>query len=55
VSYIPCFVNEQRQTEVLKNDERGKQMFDFMDKITKGAGLNARFEWKIDEVVIKTD
>ena len=55
VGYIPCFVNEQRQTEVLKNDEKGQQMFDFMDKITKGASLNIRFEWSGDEVAIKPD
>jgi len=55
VGYIPCFVNEQKQTEVLKHDERGEQMFDFMDKITRGAGLNVRFEWKDDEILLKTN
>ena len=30
-------------------------MFDFMDRITKGAGLNVRYEWKGNEVVIQTE
>ena len=55
VSYLPCLINEQMQPEVLKNDERGQQAFDFMDRITRGAGLNARYEWKDDEVVIHAD
>ena len=54
VGYLPCLINEEKQTEVLKHDARGQQMFDFMDRITKGAGLNVRFEWKGDEVVVKT-
>ena len=52
VSYLPCLINKQEQPEILKNNERGEQVFDYMDKITKEAGLNARFEWEEDEVVI---
>jgi poly-gamma-glutamate synthesis protein (capsule biosynthesis protein) len=55
VSYLPCLINEQRQPEVLKNDERGQQIFDFMEKITKEAGLDTRYEWKGDEIVIRTE
>ncbi len=55
VSYLPCLPNEQHQTEILKHDKRGQQVFDYMDNITKGAGLNARYEWKGDEVVIHTE
>ena len=53
--YIPCIVNDARITEVLKHDKRGQQMFEFMDRITKGAGLNVRYEWQGDEVLIQTD
>ena len=52
VGYLPCIVNAERITEVLKNDKRGQQMFDFMDRITRGAGLNMHYEWKGDEVVV---
>jgi poly-gamma-glutamate capsule biosynthesis protein CapA/YwtB (metallophosphatase superfamily) len=53
VGYLPCLINAQRQPEVLKNDERGQGAFDFMEKITKGEGLNTRYEWKGDEIVIR--
>jgi hypothetical protein len=55
VGYIPCFTHEQGHPEVFKNDERGQQVFDYMDKITKAAGLNARYEWEGDEVVIHAE
>ena len=40
VSYLPCLINAQKQPEVLKNDERGRQVFDFVDTITREASLN---------------
>ena len=52
VSYLPCLINKQAQPEILRNDERGRQVFDYMDKITKGAGLNVYYSWEGDEVVI---
>ena len=55
VGYLPCFINEQRQPELLKNDERGRQVFDFMEKTTAASDLNTRYEWKDDEVVVRMD
>jgi poly-gamma-glutamate capsule biosynthesis protein CapA/YwtB (metallophosphatase superfamily) len=55
VGYLPCLINKQGQPEVLKNDERGRQVFDYMDKITREAGLNARYEWAGDEVVVNIE
>ena len=55
VSYLPCLFNKQGQLEILKRDERGQQVFDYMEKITREADLNARYEWKGDEVVIHSD
>ena len=54
VSYIPCLAGQNQPPEILKNDERGQKVFEYMDNITKGAELNARYEWKGDEVVIYT-
>jgi len=54
VGYLPCMVNKQGQPEVAKNDERGQQVFDYMDKITRGAGLDTQFRWEGNEVVIVT-
>lgn len=55
VSYLPCLPNEQNQVEILKNNERGQQVFDYMDNATKGVGLNARYEWRGDEVLIHAE
>ena len=52
ISYIPLYMNKESQPEVLKHDQRGQEVFDYMEKITQGAGLNARYEWDGDEVVI---
>jgi hypothetical protein len=55
VSYLPCLINDQGQPEILKNDERGQQQLDYMIKITKAIGLNARYRWEGDEVVIYSE
>jgi poly-gamma-glutamate synthesis protein (capsule biosynthesis protein) len=52
VSYLPCLVNKKGKPELLRNDERGQEVFDYIDKITRQAGLNARYEWEGDEIVI---
>jgi poly-gamma-glutamate synthesis protein (capsule biosynthesis protein) len=52
VSYLPCLVNQSRQPEVLKNDERGQQIFESLDKLTKGPGLDTRYQWKGNEILI---
>ena len=36
LSYLPCLINQQEQPEVLKNEQRGLEVFDFVDKITRG-------------------
>jgi len=54
-SYLPCLINKQGQPEMLKNDERGQRVFDYMDRITREAGLNARYEWEGDEVVVHSE
>lgn len=52
-SYFPCLPNEQGQTEILtRSDKKGQHVVDYMEKITRGAELNAKFEWKGDEVLI---
>ena len=55
IAYLPCLVNKQAQPEILKNDDRGRQVFEYMDKITRAAGLNARYEWDGDEVAITAE
>ncbi len=51
---IPCIVNKQGQPEIVKNDAQGKRVFDYLVKITRGAGLNARYRWEGDEIYCET-
>jgi len=53
VSYIPCLVNKQGQPEVMKKDERGEKVFDYMERITREADLNARYDWLEEEIIVK--
>lgn len=52
VNYIPCLVNKKSQPEILKNDKRGQATFNYVEKITNEAGLNAKFAWDKNEVTI---
>ncbi len=52
VSYLPCMINKEGQPEILKHDEKGQKIFDYMETITEMAGLNADYEWEGDEIVI---
>jgi poly-gamma-glutamate synthesis protein (capsule biosynthesis protein) len=53
--YIPCVVNKQGHPEIVGHDDRGQEVFDYMEEITRGAGLDTRYEWNGDEVVVRTD
>ena len=52
LSYLPCQINDDQKPEILKHDAKGQQVFDFMDRITKAAGLNVGYEWDGDEIMI---
>ena len=52
IGYVPCLVNKQGYPEVVRKDETGQKVFDYIEKITREAGLNAQFEWLGDEVSI---
>jgi poly-gamma-glutamate synthesis protein (capsule biosynthesis protein) len=51
-SYLPCIINDDQQPVILKNDDKGRQVFEFMDRITKAAGLNVKYEWDGNEILI---
>jgi poly-gamma-glutamate capsule biosynthesis protein CapA/YwtB (metallophosphatase superfamily) len=54
--YLPCLINmETEQPEILKHDAGGQEIFDYMDRITRGAGLSTRYEWDGDEVVFLSE
>jgi poly-gamma-glutamate synthesis protein (capsule biosynthesis protein) len=55
VSFLPCFIDKEGRPAICKNDEKGNEIMQYMDKITREGGLNARFKWDGDEVVIGHD
>lgn len=53
VSYLPVLIRRDKILEVQPADsEYGQRIFRFVENSTKGAFLNARFEWDGDEIVI---
>ncbi|MFC2048252.1 CapA family protein, partial [Chloroflexota bacterium] len=53
VSYIPCYINQQAQAEILtRADERSTEVYDYVEDISRSQGLNVKFRWDGDEVVI---
>ncbi|MBN2240539.1 MAG: CapA family protein [Dehalococcoidales bacterium] len=52
--YLPCIAGDNSAPEIIKNDERGRRVFEYMENITRGAELNARFAWEGDEVMLYT-
>jgi hypothetical protein len=55
VSCLPCIVNKQGQPEIMKNDNQGQRVFNYLEKITRGARLNASYHWDGDEIVCRFD
>jgi len=49
--FIPCFVNKHSQPEVLKDDDRGRAVADYVRDITVRVGLNAQFAWEDGRVL----
>jgi hypothetical protein len=51
-SYVPTLVNAQAQPEILGHDERGQVVFDYVERISREAGLDVSFSWEGDLVAI---
>lgn len=52
VSFLPVIVNKDGQPQIFGQDAQGQLVYDYMNKITQEAGLNARFAWNENEVVV---
>jgi len=50
--YVPMKVEKDGRPYVHGRTETGQEVFDYVERITREAGLNARFSWDGDEVVI---
>ncbi len=54
VSCLPCFIDQLGRPEVLqRQDARAEQVFSYLDRITRQAGLNARYSWDDGEILIR--
>jgi len=50
--YVPMKVEKDGRPYVHGHTEKGQEIFDYVEKITREAGLNAKFSWDGDDVVI---
>ncbi len=48
--FLPCWINEESQPQVHGRDEVGERVTEYLNFITREAGLNADFEWDGDQV-----
>jgi poly-gamma-glutamate synthesis protein (capsule biosynthesis protein) len=55
VRLLPVYVNNEGQPIVHGDDEKGRQVFDTMVRVTKEAELNAGYKWDGDEIVVYCD
>ena len=54
VSYIPCYINEDSEPQIYTHDSpRGKEVFNYIEKISKSQNLATKFSWEADEVSIE--
>jgi poly-gamma-glutamate capsule biosynthesis protein CapA/YwtB (metallophosphatase superfamily) len=51
--FLPVEINRRSQPEILGHDTRGQTVVDYVERITREAGLNTGFAWDGDEVVIR--
>lgn len=51
-SFVPCIVNKEGQPQVRNKFNGGQEVFNYMEDITAKAGLNARYKWDGEEIVI---
>ena len=53
VSYLPVWINKQSVPELLsRKDNRSDEVYKYMEWVCQDQGLDTRFAWEGDEVVI---
>ncbi|WP_276352189.1 CapA family protein [Cohnella caldifontis] len=53
--WLPCIIEKSGKPVVLGRDGRGQEVMDYVEKITRKARLNAKYEWAGDEILIRAD
>jgi hypothetical protein len=53
VSYIPCYLNEKLEPEIVtRSDARGQEVYNYVEDISRSESLPVHFSWDGDEVLI---
>lgn len=53
VSYLPCYINDHSEPEIVKADDpRGQEVFNYVNDISKSENLPVHFSWDGDEVLV---
>ena len=52
IRLLPCMINKQAQPVIQRHDEGGEQVFNYLREVTEGAGLNAKYDWRGDEIEV---
>lgn len=50
---VPAIVGKDGVTRAVTRTDGGQDVMDYLEKITRGAGLNAVYRWQGDEIVIE--
>jgi hypothetical protein len=53
ISYIPCYVNRNAEPEIVKpGNDRAKEVFNYLEDISRSEKLPVHFSWDGDEVLV---
>ena len=50
--FLPAIVGKDGVTRIVKRDNGGEEVLEYMKSITKKAGLNGKYQWENDEIII---
>ncbi|MGB9919432.1 MAG: CapA family protein [Moorellales bacterium] len=50
--FLPCLINRYGQPVVVPRKEGGQEVFDYMEAISREAGLDTKYGWEKDEIVV---
>lgn len=50
--FLPAIVGKDGVTRIVKRDSGGEAVFEYMKSITEIAGLNGKYKWENDEIII---
>jgi len=52
--FVPCVINRRSQPEVVGRDARGAEVLEYVERISREAGLTSSFSWKGDCVAVSS-